>query len=132
MSEDFYLNAAAQRANEIAAERQAALADLAAHRANGDVQSAAQSVQALADLDAAQQRLQSLCNDYVAQQQGPRRPYVSDEQRQARQPNEMDQQDLADIMNTSRYSGKSFTARDYDDLRRGLGSYKTMRGTESR
>jgi hypothetical protein len=44
----------------------------------------------------------------------------------------MDQQDLADIMNTSRYSGKSFTARDYDDLRRGLGSYKTMRGTESR
>ena len=37
---------------------------------------------------------------------------------------EMDQQDLRNIMNQIRYSGKGFTAQDYDNLRRGLGGYK--------
>jgi hypothetical protein len=131
MSDDFYLNAAAQRANEIHAERQAALADLAAHRANGDLQSAAQSVQALADLDSAQQRLQALCNDYVAAQQGPNRPWVSDEQRAARQPSEMDSEDMAGLVRTSKYS-KNFTSADYDRLRTGLNYYKASRGLESK
>jgi hypothetical protein len=44
----------------------------------------------------------------------------------------MDQQDLADIMNTSRYSGGRFTAEDYDNLRRGLGGYKIRRGEQPR
>jgi hypothetical protein len=44
----------------------------------------------------------------------------------------MDQEDMARIMNTSRYSGKSFTSADYDRLRRGLSSYKTSRGQEGR
>jgi hypothetical protein len=131
MSDDFYLNAAAQRANEIYAERQAALADLAAHRANGDIASAAQSVQALADLDSAQQRLQQLCNDYVQQQQGPYRPWVSEEQRAARQPSEMDSEDMAGLVRTSKYS-KNFNSADYDRLRTGLNYYKASRGLESK
>jgi hypothetical protein len=61
-----------------------------------------------------------------------RAPYVSQEQRAARTAGEMDQQDLADIMNTSKYSGGRFTAEDYDQLRRGLVSYKTRRGLEPR
>jgi hypothetical protein len=44
----------------------------------------------------------------------------------------MDQEDMARVMNQSRYSGKGFTAQDYDNLRRGLGGYKTMRGTENK
>ena len=129
---DFYLEAARQRQNELAAERQAALADLAAHRANGDTASAAQAVQQLANNQAEEQNLQALCNDYLQQQQGPQRPYVSEEARAARRPEEMDQEDMAQVMNQSRYSGKGFTAQDYDNLRRGLGSYKTLRGTENK
>ncbi len=62
----------------------------------------------------------------------PHRPYVSEEARQARRPEEMTSEDLADLMNTSRYSGRSFTARDYDNLRRGLNPYKASRGLESK
>jgi hypothetical protein len=35
-------------------------------------------------------------------------------------------------MNTSRYSGKGFTADDYNALRRGLNPYKVARGTEQK
>ena len=38
----------------------------------------------------------------------------------------------ANIMNTSRYAGRGFTAQDYDNLRRGLGGYKTSAGVESK
>jgi hypothetical protein len=132
MSNDFYAQAAIQRANMIEAEMAAAQADLAAARANNDVGSASANVQALANLRAEKANLSQLYNDYVASQQAPHRPYVSEEQRQARTPGEMDAQDLADIMNTSRYSGKSFTSDDYNNLRRGLGSYKYQRGVENK
>ena len=44
----------------------------------------------------------------------------------------MDGTDLANLMNTSRYSGKGFTADDYNRLRTGLGGYKSARGLESK
>ena len=47
------------------AERAAALADLQSHRANGDADSAAYSVQQLADIDAQTANLQSLYSRYV-------------------------------------------------------------------
>jgi len=56
-------------------------------------------------------------------------PYVSRETRAARGPSEMDTQDMADIMNESRYSklgtGRGFTADHYNQLRQGLPWYYT-------
>jgi hypothetical protein len=131
MADDFYLSAARERANAIEMELAACKADLLVHRQNGSLSEAGEAVQRIADLTSQQSNLQTLCQGYV-QSQTPHRPWISDEQRAARTPSEMDQQDLADIMNTSRYSGKSFTATDYDNLRRGLSWYKTTRGQEGR
>jgi hypothetical protein len=101
---DFYLDAAAQRANELAAERQAHLADLAAYRANGDTQSAAQVVQALANNQAEQQNLQTLCNDYVAASQ-PRQPErISDEERAAKPWSRMNYDDVLEMARGSKYA----------------------------
>ena len=47
MSRDFYFDAAAQRANQIETELAAAKADLMAHKANSDVDSASQTVRRL-------------------------------------------------------------------------------------
>ena len=104
---------------KLALEEQSATSDYNCHLFNHDDDLAADAMEQVAQ---ARNRREVLTNQYRAEQERNtyRAPYVSDEQRQARQPSEMDQQDLANIMNTSRYSGKSFTARDYDDLRRGL------------
>jgi hypothetical protein len=116
---------------KLALEEQAATSDYNAHLYNHDDDLAADAMEQVAQ---ARNRREVLINQYRAEQERNtyRAPWISPEQRAARQPNEMDQQDLADIMNTSRYSGKSFTAQDYDNLRRGLGGYKSMRGTESK
>jgi hypothetical protein len=132
MSQDFYLNAAQQRAAELEMEISAAKTDLLTYRHNQDLPGAGEAVQRIANLTAEQSNLQGLVQGYIQSQQPAHRPYASEESRAARRPEEMDQQDLADIMNTSRYSGKGFTAQDYDNLRRGLGGYKTLRGTESK
>jgi hypothetical protein len=116
---------------KLALEEQAATSDYNAHLYNNDEDAAGDAM-----LQIAQARNQR--NVLVAEYQADvarnqyRAPYVSDETRQARGPSEMDQQDLANIMNTSRYAGKGFTAQDYDNLRRGLGGYKTARGVESK
>ena len=112
-------------------EEQAATSDYNAHLYNRDDDAAGEAMMLVAE---ARNKRETLVQQYRAElERGQyRAPYVSEEQRAARQPNEMDQQDLADIMNTSRYSGKSFTAQDYDNLRRGLGWYKTSRGQEGR
>jgi aspartyl/asparaginyl-tRNA synthetase len=126
MANDFYLDAAAQRANEIAAEKQAALADLAAHRANGDTVSAAQSVQQLANLQAEQQNLQSLCNDYVAAQRPPAPPELSAEERAAKPWSKMNYDDVLEMAKTSKYA-KDLTWND--DMQRG---YEETRRRRSR
>ena len=112
-NDDFYGRAAITRANMIDAEMASAQADLAAARANNDVESASANVQALANLRAERANLTQLYNDYIQSQQGPQQPWISDEQRQARQPNEMDSEDCASLVRTSKYS-KNFTSADYD------------------
>jgi hypothetical protein len=111
-------------------EEQAAVADYNAHLFSGDTDSAGDAM-----LQVAQARNQRnvLIQEYQAElERGQyRAPYVSDEQRAARQPNEMDAEDCAALVRTSKYS-KNFTSQDYDALRRGLTSYKTMRGTENK
>src|SRR5437763_1415107 len=104
MAEDFYLNAARERANQLSAEIAAAKADLQAARSNADPYSAAASISQLADLQAQQRNLGQLYNEYV-KSQTPTQQYVSPESRAARSPQEMDAHDMADVMNQSRYRG---------------------------
>lgn len=111
MSDDFYSQAASHRLTQIEAERAAALADLAAHRANSDYDSAAASVQALANLDAERQNLVSLHQQYVASQQPAQQPELSEEERNARPWHRMTPQDALDLAKTSKY-GKDLDWND--------------------
>jgi hypothetical protein len=112
-------------------EEQSATSDYNAHLYNHDEDAASDAMVQIAQ---ARQQRETLVQQWNAEieRNTHRQPWISDEQRAARTPSEMDQQDVADIMNTSRYSGKSFTASDYDRLRRGLSWYKTSRGQEGR
>jgi DNA-binding transcriptional regulator YiaG len=112
-------------------EEQAATSDYNAHLYNHDDDAAAEAMMQVAQ---ARQQRETLVQQWNAEieRNTYRQPYVSEEARAARRPEEMDQEDMARIMNTSRYSGKSFTSADYDRLRRGLSSYKTSRGQEGR
>ena len=117
-------------ADALQLEEQAATSDYNAHLYNRDDDAAGEAMMQVAE---ARNQRETLVQQYRAELErstvsGPL--CLARSSAQARQPNEMDQQDLADIMNTSRYSGKSFTAQDYDNLRRGLGWYKTSRGQE--
>jgi hypothetical protein len=126
---DFYTDSARRRLEQIEAERAAARADLAAYRTNSDYDSAAQIIQQLADLDRQAANLHDLWNAHV---NANRQPYVSDEQRAARQPHELDAQDLANMMNGSKYRGHGFSADDYYRLRSGLPLYQAARGREQK
>ena len=64
MADDFYLQAGSQRLAQIEAERAAALADLAAYKVNGDRESAAQSIQQIANLDVELGNLNNLYQRY--------------------------------------------------------------------
>ncbi len=112
-------------------EEQSAVSDYNCHLLNGDDDAAGDAMMQIAN---ARNQRQTLISEYQAElERGQyRTPYVSDEQRAARTSGEMDAQDLANLMNTSRYSGKAFTADDYNNLRRGLSPYKASRGLESK
>src|SRR5262249_44977717 len=74
-----------------------------AHRL-GDEQGVRTYIRQIANLEAEQRNLYTTVNNYVNSQRQPAQPHVSRETRAARGPNEMDQQDLANMMNESRYS----------------------------
>ena len=57
---DFYQDSAQRRLQQIDAERQAALADLSAHRLNSDYDSAGQVIQQIANLDSERSNLTAL------------------------------------------------------------------------
>jgi hypothetical protein len=108
---DFYSDAAAQRLRQIEAERAAHLADLAAHRANGDTESAAMVVQALANAEAEKANLVSLHNQYVASQQPPPPEELTDAERFNRPWNKMTPDDALALAKTSKY-GKNLDWND--------------------
>jgi hypothetical protein len=116
---------------KLALEEQAATSDYNAHLYNGDDDAAGDAMMQVANARAQRETLVQQYQQELQRMQ-PHRPYVSEESRQARSPAEMDSQDLANLMNTSRYSGKGFTADDYNRLRTGLGGYKAARGLESK
>jgi hypothetical protein len=103
MSNDFYSDAAAQRLRMLDAERAAHLADLAAHRANGDTESAATVVQALANAEAERGNLLNLYNAYVQSQQPPQPEQLTDAERFSRPWDKMTPDDGLALAKTSKY-----------------------------
>jgi hypothetical protein len=103
MSDDFYLQAGSQRLVQIEAERAAALADLAAHKANHDSDSAAAAIQQIANLDVELSNLNNLYSRYV-QSQNPPPPEPSPEERAARPVSHMDWQDVVNLARQSKYA----------------------------
>jgi aspartyl/asparaginyl-tRNA synthetase len=103
MANDFYSQAAITRANMIEAEMAAAKADLMAHKANNDVESASASVQTIANLEAERANLTTLYQNYVQSQQPPAPEQLSDEERHARPWNKMTYNDVLELTKTSKY-----------------------------
>ena len=110
-------------------EEQAATSDYNAHLYNHDDDAAAEAMMQVAQ---ARQQRETLVQQWNAEieRNTYRAPWISDEQRAARTPSELDATDLANMMNTSRYAGKGFSSDDYMKLRAGLAGYRAMRGTE--
>jgi hypothetical protein len=106
-TDDFYISAAQQRAAQIDAERAAALADLQAHRASGDRDSASEAVQRIANLDAERSNLEGLYQRYVASQQ----PYTPPPMTDAESWNHMNWDDVVELTRTSKYA-KHIDSRD--------------------
>jgi hypothetical protein len=104
MADDFYLQAGSQRLAQIEAERAAALADLAAHKANGDRESAAAAIQQIANIDVEMANLNQLYTRYVQSQNPPAPPQPSKESRAKRTWEEMDWQDVVDMTRESKYA----------------------------
>jgi hypothetical protein len=111
MTDDFYSGAARRRMEQIQAEKAAAMADLQAHRLNADPDSAAQSVQTIADLDAAAANLENLYSRYVQSQTPPARPELTTEERAAKPWSKMDYSDVLEMAKGSRY-GKNLNWND--------------------
>jgi hypothetical protein len=112
-------------------EEQSATSDYNAHLYNHDEDAASDAMVQIAQ---ARQQRETLVQQWNAEieRNTHRQPWISDEQRAARTPSELDAQDLANLMNTSRYAGKGFSSDDYMRLRAGLAGYRAMRGTESK
>jgi hypothetical protein len=77
---DFYIDAAAKRVQQLDAERAAAQADLVAHKANGDYDSASEAVQRIANIDAEARNVEDLYRRYVTSQQPQYPPQLTPEE----------------------------------------------------
>jgi hypothetical protein len=102
-NDDFYTNAASHRIRVLDAEKAAHLADLAAFRANGDTESAAGVVQALANAEAERANLIALHNQYVASQRPPQEPELTDSELHAKPWNRMSPTEGLRLAHTSKY-----------------------------
>jgi hypothetical protein len=108
---DFYIDAAAKRVQQLDAERAAAQADLVAHKASGDYDSASEAVQRIANIDAEARNVEDLYHRYVASQTPPQAPPSTDQERLAKPWNRMDASDVLELTRTSKYA-KGITWED--------------------
>jgi hypothetical protein len=119
MSDDFYLEAAKTRLNQLDYQRQLALTNLSAAKAQSDYDSAAEAVQEIADLDSARERLVRLHQQHVASQRPPQPLPQTPEELRVKPAEKMTWEDgLAVAVNGSRY-GKDLTFDD-PNVRRGF------------
>jgi hypothetical protein len=99
---DDYIEAGKRRVAVLEAARAAAVADIQAHRVNGDQESMAEAIQTVANLDADLANLNNLYSRYTQSQQPP--PEPSKEEREARPWNRMDWQDVVNLARQSKYA----------------------------
>jgi hypothetical protein len=101
---DFYRDSAERRLQQLNATRAANLADLEAHKLNGDHDAAGECIQNLANIDAERANLTQLYQNYAQSQQPPQKPYETSEQKQAKPWSQMGWDDIVDLTKTSRYA----------------------------
>jgi hypothetical protein len=101
---DFYRDSAERRLQQLNADRAANLADLEAHKLNGDHDAAAECIQQIADIDAAKQNLTDLYSRYAAQNTPPAPREISPEERLARPISHMDWSDVVEMTRGSKYA----------------------------
>jgi hypothetical protein len=101
---DFYTDSAQRRFAQIEADRAQALADLQQAKTSDDSFLAAESVQRIADLDAAARNLVDLHLRYSQSQNPPPAPEISKEQRAAKNWSEMSYDDALQLARTSKYA----------------------------
>ena len=110
-SEDFYSFAANQQYQKLEAIEAQEKANLAAARAANDYESAASSVQELANISAAKQNLVSLHQEYVRSQQPPEQPELTPEEQAAKPWQRMNWVDGLKVAQSSKY-GSGIDAND--------------------
>src|SRR6476660_8986222 len=81
---DFYRDSAERRLQQLNATRAASLADLEAHKLNGDHDAAGEVIQNLANIDAERANLTQLYQNYVQSQQPPQPEHLTPEELQNR------------------------------------------------
>jgi hypothetical protein len=101
---DFYRDSAERRLQQLSANRAANLADLEAHKLNGDHDAAGECIQNLANIDAERANLVQLYQNYTASQQPPQKPYETQEQKQAKPWSQMGWDDVVEMTRTSKYA----------------------------
>ena len=101
--DDFYVEAAQRRLNEIEAGRAHATAAPASAKAENDTYSASEAVQLLADLNAQERNLRQLHQQHVASQNPPAPPPPTDSEFMAKSPEKMDYSDVWRVASKSKY-----------------------------
>jgi hypothetical protein len=117
--DDFYVRSGARQMQVLQAARAAQLADLESHRLNNDAESAAESVQVLANLDAQMRDLNALYQQYQAASAPP--PQPTDEERAAKPLHRMDYSDVYSMLKNSKYGV------DHDAFRAGVAEVQRRR-----
>ena len=101
---DFYRDSAERRIQQLNANRAANLADLEAHKLNGDHDAAGECIQQLANIDAEKANLVQLYQNYEQSQRPPQKPYETPEQKAAKPWSQMGWDDIVDLTRTSKYA----------------------------
>jgi hypothetical protein len=131
MADDFDTGAANAEWQRLGTEAQRKWLEYRELKDSGDGYTAGIAMREAMALERAQRDFSADCRRKIEESQ-PRHQYVSQEQRAARQPHELDAQDLANMMNESKYRGRGFTADDYYRLRSGLPAHLASRGREQK
>src|SRR5580704_8225873 len=108
---DFYRDSAERRLQQLSAQRAASLADIEAHKLNGDHDAAGECIQNLANIDSERANLVQLYQNYVQSQQPAQKPAETAEQKAAKPWSQMGWDDIVDLTRTSRY-GKDIRPDD--------------------
>jgi hypothetical protein len=101
---DFYRDSAERRLQQLSASHAASLADLEAHKLNGDHDAAGECIQNLANIDSERANLVQLYQNYVSANTPAAPREISPEERLARPISHMDWSDVVEMTRGSKYA----------------------------